>query len=37
VQQFEREFVEIVAERVAVNFYRHDPHEAFAMDALANR
>jgi hypothetical protein len=37
VQQFEREFVEIVAERVATNFYRHDPNEAFAMDAMANR
>jgi len=37
VQQFEREFVEIVAEQVAMNFYRHDPHSAFAKDALANR
>jgi hypothetical protein len=37
VQQFEREFVEIVAERVAKNFYRHDPNESFAMDAMANR
>ena len=37
VQQFEREFVEIVADRIAVNFYRHDPHGAFAMDAMANR
>jgi hypothetical protein len=37
VQQFEREFVGIVAEQIAVNFYRHDPHAAFAMDALANR
>jgi hypothetical protein len=37
VQQFEREFVGIVAERIAVNFYKHDPHAGFAMDALANR
>ena len=37
VQQFEREFVEIVAERVAMNFYRHDPNESFAMDAMSNR
>jgi hypothetical protein len=37
VQQFEREFVEIVAERIATNFYRHDPNEQFAMDAMANR
>jgi len=37
VQQFEREFVEIVADRVATNFYRHDPNAEFAMDAMANR
>lgn len=37
VQQFEREFVDIVAARVATNFYRHDPNESFAMDAMANR
>jgi hypothetical protein len=37
VQQFEREFVEIIADRVATNFYRHDPNDNFAMDALANR
>jgi hypothetical protein len=37
VQQFEREFVGIVAEQIAVNFYKHDPHAGFAMDALANR
>lgn len=37
VQQFEREFVEIVADRVATEFYRHDPHEDFAMDAMATR
>jgi len=36
-QQFEREFVDIIAEKVAVNFYRHDPHDAFAIDAMANR
>jgi len=37
VQQFEREFVDIVSQRIAVNFYRHDPNEDFAMDAMANR
>jgi len=37
VQQFEREFVDIIAERVAQNFYRHDPNENFALDAMANR
>jgi hypothetical protein len=36
-QQFEREFVEIVAENIAVNFYRHDPNAGFALDAMANR
>jgi hypothetical protein len=37
VQQFEREFVGIVALRVAENFYKHDPHASFAVDAMANR
>ena len=37
VQQFEREFVEIIADRVAQNFYKHDPNANFADDALANR
>src|SRR5262245_51464462 len=37
VQQFEAEFVGIVADRVATNFYRHDPNATFALDAVANR
>lgn len=37
VQQFEREFVDIIANRVASNFYRHDPNDSFATDAMANR
>lgn len=37
VQHFEREFVEVVASQVAMNFYKHDPHATFAMDAMANR
>jgi hypothetical protein len=37
VQQFEREFVGVVAGAIARNFYRHDPHEAFALDATATR
>ncbi|HVT28459.1 MAG TPA: hypothetical protein VHE81_10645 [Lacipirellulaceae bacterium] len=37
VQQFEREFVEIVADKIATNFYRHDPNADFAIDATANR
>jgi hypothetical protein len=36
-QQFEREFVEVVGDQIAVNFYRHDPHASFALDARANR
>jgi len=36
-QQFEREFVSIVATRVAEHFYKHDAHSEFAIDALANR
>jgi hypothetical protein len=37
VQQFEREFVGIVSDQIAMNFYKHDPTTAFAMDAQANR
>jgi hypothetical protein len=37
VQQFEREFVAIVAESIAQNFYKHDPNAMFAVDAKANR
>jgi hypothetical protein len=37
VQQFEHEFVAIVAENIAINFYKHDPHASFAIDAMANR
>jgi hypothetical protein len=36
-QRFQKEFEEIVAETIAVKFYKHDPHKLFAMDALANR
>jgi hypothetical protein len=36
-QQFEREFVQIVSQSIAQHFYKHDPNEMFAMDALANR
>lgn len=37
LQRFQREFVDIVAETIAVKFYKHDPHKLFALDALANR
>lgn len=36
-QQFEREFVNIVATRIGEHFYKHDANSAFAIDALANR
>jgi hypothetical protein len=35
--QFEREFVGVVATRVAEHFYKHDANSQFALDALANR
>lgn len=37
IQQFQREFVEILAGRIAVYFYEHDPNANFAQDSLANR
>lgn len=37
VQQFQREFVNIISQRVAEHFYPHDPNASFAIDALANR
>ena len=36
-QQFQREFVTVLADRIARHFYQHDAHVDFAMDALANR
>ncbi len=37
VQQFEREFVGMVAQHVAESFYPHDPNSQWATDALATR
>ncbi len=37
VKQFQREYVSILAEQIAVYFYKHDPNASFAIDALANR
>lgn len=37
VQQFEREYIAILARQIAVYFYKHDPNANFALDALANR
>ena len=34
---FQREFVEVVSTEIATNFYPHDPHADFAIDAIANR
>lgn len=37
VQEFQRQFVEIVSKRIAVNFYKHNPDATFALDAVANQ
>ncbi len=34
---FQKEFINVVADEVAVHFYKHDPHANFAIDAIANR
>lgn len=34
---FEREYIAVLARRIAVYFYKHDPNADFALDALANR
>lgn len=34
-QQFQRQYVEILSGEIARHFYKHDPHVAFAGDALA--
>jgi len=37
VQNFQAQFVDVVAQQVAVHFYKHDPNVSFALDAVANR
>ena len=37
VQEFQRQFIEIVSQKVAQHFYRHNPNAAFALDAVANK
>lgn len=37
VRQFQNEFVAVLADGIARNFYRHDPTADFAVDAIANR
>lgn len=36
-KQFQREYVGILANKIGVFFYKHDPHADFALDAMANR
>lgn len=36
VQQFQRQFVEVVSEQIAIHFYKHNPNASFALDAVAN-
>lgn len=37
VQQFQRDFVIVLANQIARNFYKHEANADFAMDALSNR
>ena len=37
VRKFQGEFVEILSSEIALNFYKHDPHANFAIDAMANQ
>jgi hypothetical protein len=36
VQHFQRDFVMVLADRIARNFYKHEANADFAMDALSN-
>lgn len=37
VQEFQQEFVEVLASKLGRYFYKHDPNADFAIDAMANR
>ena len=37
IGQFQRQFVDIVAQQIAVHFYKHNPDVEFALDATANQ
>jgi len=37
IQEFQRQFVEVVSSQVASHFYEHDPNATFALDAVANK
>ncbi len=36
VQQFERQFVDVISTQIAEHFYKHNPNASFALDAIAN-
>ena len=36
VQEFERQFVDILSVQIAEHFYKHNPNASFALDAVAN-
>ena len=36
VQEFERQFVQVISTQVAEYFYQHDPNATYALDAMAN-
>lgn len=37
IQVFQKQFVEVVSEQIAIFFYEHDPNASFALDAVANQ
>jgi len=37
IRSFRRQFIAILSERIARNFYKHDPHLDFANDGVAHR
>lgn len=37
VTTFQREYIGVLSDAIGKNFYRHDPHADFAIDALANQ
>ena len=37
VQEFQRQFVEVVSDQTARYFFRHNPNASFALDAVANQ
>ncbi len=37
VQQFQRQFIEVVSSQISEYFYKHNPNASFALDAVANQ